>query len=91
MIKVQGPLRASIQYPPQPKPETVEVGQVWRLNWAIGKERPFVVVEITEGRGCGTWTFDKIVPIAVFRKGARCEVGQMLKNERWEFLGNIQA
>jgi hypothetical protein len=86
MSRLSGPLRESVTLPPLPKPERVEIRQVWRSPWLQG--RPLVVIAIENARGCSTNTFQQIVPWAVFRKGKRQEASDMLEGN-WEFLGTL--
>jgi hypothetical protein len=89
MTRITGPLRESTHYEPQVKPDRVEVGQVWRVSGMQG--RPLCTIAIVQRKGCSTYTWDRVVPWAIFRKGFSAEVESLLTSKRWEYLGTMEG
>lgn len=60
------------------RPSKIEVGQLWSYKGMQG--RPLCVIGIEYKLGCSAFTFDKIVPWAVFRKGIKQPCADVLKS-----------
>ena len=79
-------LRQSIVLPEMPKPDQVQVGQIWRYRGLQG--RSLVVVRIEHKYGSSPATFRDVVPWAIFRRGHQQPVNDMLSDcSSWTFHG----